>query len=89
VTDWLQDPYLSDAEKIARYEALTEGGVVLFADPLAVTVSDAIVVDHPPLGQASVSRLLDNVVGATMPEKVELIVGDGHIDADRLVAPRS
>lgn len=57
VTDWLQDPSLSDAEKIARYEALTEGGEVLFADPLIVTVSDAIVVDHPPLGQASVSRL--------------------------------
>ncbi len=44
---------------------------MLFADPLVVTVSDAIVVDHPPLGQASVSRLLDNVVGATMPDKVD------------------
>jgi len=52
--------------------------VVLFSDPLVVTVSDAIVVDHPPVGQASMNRLLDNVVGATMPDKVVLIVRRAH-----------
>lgn len=83
----MEDPSIGDAEKIARFEALADGGEVIFAQPLAVIVSDAILVEHRPPDLSSKSRFAGNVVVEARAElKVDLVRGDGHIDADRVVA---
>jgi hypothetical protein len=36
--DWLDDPNLSNEERMARFEALEDGGELEFADPLNITI---------------------------------------------------